>query len=581
MQPVDQTALGVSGYIESLRRDRDRFVALAFCAADLLLEVNAQGRITFAAGATLSLIGRSPEEMSGALLLDIIAPDDRVLMSEFLRGMTPGSRLDPVPIRLASKRGPTPALSLTGYHLPDLPGCFFFTLRLGAAQVFSESNVELKRDPESGLLERESFAEIAGKQLQEARQRGEALKLTMLRTENLPQLRESMDREAAQSMMHTLGAALKASSAAGQTAARLADDSYGLIHRAGLDIDAVRTRIEDVIRAADPKGVGIKVTAGTMDADAGGINEADTVRVLLYTVNRFCETGMEDLDLSNLTESLDKMTRETTERMNHFREMAHGGKFDVAFQPIVSLTTHEVHHYEALARFQGDIDHSPYELITFAENTGVISDFDLAMCKRVLDWLTKTAGRGVQHIVAINLSGRSIANTAFVSALHELLKANQMVRAQVMFEITESAKIVDLEMANRFIQGLRRAGHKVCLDDFGAGSAALKYLHALEIDVVKIDGQYIQSALAKRRYQAFLKAVVGLCHDLGVATIAEMVEDKKCVTMLQKCGVKLGQGYMFGRPSFDINAFVTGAKAPTTRAANTTAWRSAQGYFGS
>jgi len=74
---------------------------------------------------------------------------------------------------------------------------------------------------------------------------------------------------------------------------------------------------------------------------------------------------------------------------------------------------------------------------------------------------------------------------------------------------------------------------------------------------------------------------VGLCHDLGVATIAEMVEDQKCVTMLQKCGVKLGQGYMFGRPSFDINTFVAGAKAPVARAANTTAWRSAQGYFGS
>ena len=97
MQSMEQTSLGVSGYVESLRRDRDRFVALAFCAADLLLEVNAQGRVTFAAGATLSLVGRTPEEMSGSLLLDMIAPDDRMLMSEFLRGMTPGSRLDPVP----------------------------------------------------------------------------------------------------------------------------------------------------------------------------------------------------------------------------------------------------------------------------------------------------------------------------------------------------------------------------------------------------------------------------------------------------------------------------------------------------
>ena len=124
-----------------------------------------------------------------------------------------------------------------------------------------------------------------------------------------------------------------------------------------------------------------------------------------------------------------------------------------------------------------------------------------------------------------------------------------------MFEITESAQISDLEMANRFIQGLRKAGHQVCLDDFGAGSAALKYLHSLEVDVVKIDGQYIRSALTTNRYRAFLKAIVGLCRDLSISTVAEMVEDARCVEMLKVCRVEYAQGYMFGRPSFDIGSF--------------------------
>jgi len=129
------------------------------------------------------------------------------------------------------------------------------------------------------------------------------------------------------------------------------------------------------------------------------------------------------------------------------------------------------------------------------------------------------------------------------------------MRRQIMFEITESSHIEDLHAANRFIQGLRRAGHQVCLDDFGAGSAALRYLHALDIDVVKIDGRYVRSAFEKPRNQAFLKAVVGLCHDLGVATIAEMVEDVSSVRMLRTCGVQFGQGYLFGEPTFDLSGY--------------------------
>ena len=80
--PIQQPGVSVSGYVESLRRERDRFVALAFCAADLLLEINAEGRINFAAGATQSLVGKPPERLNGTPFLDLVAEEDRALMSE-------------------------------------------------------------------------------------------------------------------------------------------------------------------------------------------------------------------------------------------------------------------------------------------------------------------------------------------------------------------------------------------------------------------------------------------------------------------------------------------------------------------
>jgi EAL domain-containing protein (putative c-di-GMP-specific phosphodiesterase class I) len=105
------------------------------------------------------------------------------------------------------------------------------------------------------------------------------------------------------------------------------------------------------------------------------------------------------------------------------------------------------------------------------------------------------------------------------------------------------------------VRGLRDAGHKVCLDDFGAGASAFHYLRALEVDVVKIDGVYVRDALKTGKGQAFLKAMTGLCNDLGIATVAEMVESTNALAFLRACGVAYGQGYLFGRPSEDIRDF--------------------------
>ena len=158
-------------------------------------------------------------------------------------------------------------------------------------------------------------------------------------------------------------------------------------------------------------------------------------------------------------------------------------------------------------------------------------------------------------MVAVNLSGNSIGSPAFVRALQELLAKHEELRDKILFEITESAKIADLEAVNRSVQSLRQAGHKVCLDDFGAGAAAFQYLRALDVDVVKIDGAYVRDALSTGKGRAFLKAMAGLCNDLGIATVAEMVEEEDCLGFLRQCGIAFGQGYLFGRPNADITTF--------------------------
>jgi len=237
-----------------------------------------------------------------------------------------------------------------------------------------------------------------------------------------------------------------------------------------------------------------------------------------------------------------------------FRKVLSEDSFDVAFHPIVDVRTGHIHHYEALARFQGTAaGQSPYKFITFAEEVGLIWKFDLAMAGKVIAWLKTQRAR--KYKIAVNISGHSIGNLDYLAQLYTLLSANHWARQRVMFEITESARIADLSAANRFFQTLRKEGYEVCLDDFGAGAASFQYLSSLDVDVVKLDGSAIKNALAAKKGRAFLTALAKLCQDIGVETVAEMIDDKETLKFVRDCGIDYVQGYLFGEPSTDIETF--------------------------
>lgn len=541
---------------DAMRRDRDRFLAFAFSAADILLELDVEHRIRYAAGATIAVTGESEAAMVGQSFIELVAPSDRALVAELVRRLKPGMRLDPVRIRFSGQRNRAMPVTLSGYQLAEVGGAFYFTLRLGAAVVTDGHTLTMRRDPQTGLLDKESFAEVARAHVREAKDAGEQLSFTVMRLGDLTEVRSQLDRDDQDCLFTTVGAALKAESAGGELAARLDESNYGLVHAPEANVTSLRSRISDYLKSIDPSGKGVPIEAATIADAATVMSDADGTRTLIYTLNRICETAL-DGTIEEAAVRIEDLVRDASERVVAFRRIVARDEVHLAFQPIVELAGRKIRHYEALARFSSAVSASPYDTITFAENVGLICDFDFTMCRRVLQWLEERRidRPDRRYTVAVNLSGRSVANTPFLEALHELFRKHEGVRAQLMIELTESARIRDLAVCNRFIQSLRKAGHMVCLDDFGTGAAALAYLHALDVDIVKIAGQYVQGAVQHKKYRATLKAMASLCSELGILSVAEMVEDASFLPVLLECGIPLGQGYLFGRPSFDIIDF--------------------------
>lgn len=550
-----QSSAATSAQVSRLKSERDRFVALAFCWADILFELDATGKIIFVGGTTQPILGKPPKDIMGTHIDNILADADRGLVRQLLKIAEMKGRIDGAVIRLQGARGITPPMSMAGYRLDDLNRHFFLAMRMGVAGDLGDA-AAAPRDAETGLFDGDTFANVAADRMKTLQAAGEDVKMTMVSMEDLSNLRERLDEASEQSLMKTVGACFRAHSTGGDAAARIGDESYGLVHDAGLDIAEFEREIETVTRDVDPEGEGISVETATIDVGKADISEEDMAKSLLYVVNRFRETEGGEFTIKSLSTNLSSLMDEATASVDGFKKVVATGAFDLAFQPIINSRNGDIHHYEALTRFHsGGKDDSPYKYITFAEETGLINEFDLAVAQKAVDWLGKWPRNTVRYKIAVNISGHSVGNDMYVSSLHKLLRENSWVNDKLLFEITESSRMADLESANSFIQGLRKEGHHVCLDDFGAGSASFQYLSALDVDVVKLDGSAIRNAQAGPKGRAFLTALSALCQSLTVQTIAEMIDKEEGLFFVRDCGVNYVQGFLFGRPSQNIKDF--------------------------
>lgn len=561
-----------------LRVERDRFVALAFSGADLLFELDGDGSVLFSGGATMALLGSDADALRGAKFIELVEENDRKTVSHMLEQCAAGLRLDQIVVRLHAGRGRTPPLTLSGIHLGDLGGHTYLNMRLAGLGPTVVSLAGAERDEETGMLDKESFSHVASEALRGAETSGEQCQFTLFDVGDFGSFRARLDAEAQQDLLSTVGAFLRASSLAGDTAGRLDESHYGVVHRQDVDVDRLGQQIADFAAKVDPEGEGLSIASSTVELDTSGLSETETAQALVYTINEYCQRASHEFSIRNLSESLNELTDQTVERISRYATLIEDGEFGIAYQPICDLNDGRPHHFEALMRLNDQtLGVTPYQFITFAEEVGLICDFDLAMCGKVITSLKQLNGGGHRYMVAVNLSGRSLSTPAWVDSLHALLNEHTDMRHQLMFEVTESAKIRNLNSVNMVIQSLRRAGHVVCLDDFGAGAAAFKYLGALDVDVVKIDGDYVANALLSVKGKALLKAMAGLCRDLGIATVGEMIEDENHALLVRECGIRLGQGYLYGRPNRDISAFDSPRPTVFDRTNGTEAPRAAAG----
>lgn len=535
-------------------KERDRFVALAFCRADLLFELGDGGDVVFAAGAMAAILGRSDKELLGTPFLDLVTAEDRVLIRQMLAAASAKGRIDDVAARLDGHEGQAIPVAISGYRVPDFDNHFFLALKVEPAAVRRINPQNLKRDQDSGLLEQKSYGSTGAERALAFQRAGGTAQITMVKVDHLGALVEKLGASDRKRLMSTIGDVLKEHSLGGDTAGAIDTENFSFLHGDDIDAEDVNRKIEAAAKNAHPDGAEVTSRSATLDADGAGMDQDQVARAIIHTMQKFyAEDG--NIRNESLSDVLAEMMTDTMETIAYIREVIESGAFDMAYMPICDLRGGKVQHFEALTRFRNTtLARSPHHVIGLAEQVGIITDLDLAICGKVIDFVTEINAKEPIPPVAVNISGFSIGNQEFVDRLLALLRKDALLPHRLLLEITETAKIDNLPEVNRTLQVFRDLGFKVCLDDFGGGAANFDYLSMLDVDIVKFDGPVVRRACTSAKGNDLLTTMAKMCQNMNILTVAEMVTDKKMANHVFYCGIDYGQGHYFGAATSDIFA---------------------------
>jgi EAL domain-containing protein (putative c-di-GMP-specific phosphodiesterase class I) len=507
-----------------------RFLGFAFACADLLIEVGEDDTIGFAVGAAATLSGSIEGALVGQSWRTFVDGRDQPLIEALLAGLEGGARQGPLLARLASSdKSNRQAFNISACRLPQNRGA------ISCALARSQAPAE---PADGGLLERVAFEAVTKGLIETARGGGPRLEMAFVEMAGLASISRSLPGETAKVLQMRLEGALRAQSYGGGAATELGADRFALVRAAGERPEALAARLSRLLALVAETG-DVKFAARAMAMD-GDIAPAKLLRAIRFALDGFLRDGVDGQSQASLSDLVSESINHTLERANAFGSMVAERRFKLVYQPVVLLKTGVLHHHEVLVRF-GD-DASPFPTIRMAEELDLIEGLDLAIAEQAIGELKSNP----KLRLAVNVSGRTITSSSFVAAMDKWLGRKDALQGRLILEITESAAIDDLALADRHIQSLRSLGCMVCLDDFGAGAASLAYLQRLRLDVVKIDGRYIRELQHGGRESSFIAQLVRMCSELKVKTLAEMVENAQAEDAVRRAGVDFAQGWLYG-----------------------------------
>ena len=220
------------------------------------------------------------------------------------------------------------------------------------------------------------------------------------------------------------------------------------------------------------------------------------------------------------------------------------------YQPKVDLKTNRLSGVEALVRWEHP-KHGllvPDEFIPLAEQSGLIKPLTIWVLHHALDECQRCLDRGHDIRVSINLSMANLSDLSFADEILEILNQHSVSSGRLKLEVTETALMEEPDNVINALHRLNAMGLRISIDDFGIGYSSLTYLQQLPVNELKIDKSFGLSLIDDANSVVIVRSTIDLAHKLGLRVVAEGVESKDTLDLLNQLGCDAVQGYYLGKP---------------------------------
>lgn len=409
-------------------------------------------------------------------------------------------------------------------------------------------------DSLTGLFNRRRFREELDRVVAAALKRGTSGALFFLDLDGFKYINDSLGHQAGDELLKGVAQLLKANVRGRDTVCRLGGDEFAVIlpEATREEAVAVANRILEAARRHKIvyNGHQMKVTPsiGIVLFPEHGVHSEELIShadVAMYQVKESGRNGIHVFTPENAEIGVTKLAWE-----KRIRDALENDGFVLYAQPIVQVSTRQVAMYELLLRMAGEGGEmiAPRAFLSVAERFGLIQEIDRWVVRKAIQLVAKYR-RSRQFALAVNISGKSLADPELLPLIRRELRITGIDPRQIVLEITETAAIHDVARAAQFINTLRHEGFRFAVDDFGTGYSTFAYLKQLNVDFLKIDGNFIRDLSRDERDRLFVSSLVRIAKGFGMETVVEFVDNAETFAMLKKLGVDYAQGYYLGRPA--------------------------------
>lgn len=564
--------------LDELARNEQRFKDFAGSSADWLWETDVSGAFRYVSPGVTHVLGYDPDELIQAHQLEVLFPQEedtsRELILSRVERRQPYRELE---FWTKAKGGDRVCLRLSG--MPVFDAQQEFIGYRGAASNITASKIERDHvfrlattDHLTGLLNRARFKEELDRAVALSRRHHTSGTVIFIDLDRFKEINDTHGHEAGDKILIGLSKILRDSVRSTDIVARLGGDEFGIIMH-NIDVPSAAGKVQVMIDRlnaffVDYNGTRLTTTMSVgmvqyPQEDKGSDHLVMSADLAMY---RAKDMGRNRLfvDAADATTETVGSVRAQLKWVDRLRYCLEHDEFEMHYQAIVPAKKTSRPLFEALLRIfdeNGKVA-SPALYIDAAEHFGLIQQLDLAVVKKVFTTQKRMREQGIEVDITINLSSRTLGDPAVVPKLKHLMQELEIDPTRIVFEVTETmalhdpAQMRDIGEIHEFIQSLRAVGFRFALDDFGTGFTSFKYLKVLDVDLVKIDGEYVKNLVNDPDDRLFVHSMVHLCKGLGIDTIAEFVEDADTLVILQELGVDAGQGWLFAKPQPDLKALV-------------------------